>query len=56
MQYGEPVFQGKSNSSSEVVSFPWINIYRYNVKIMNTLHGFSAKPAQYKKKLAASFK
>ena len=45
MQYGDPVFQGKSNSSLEVVTFPWINVSGYNFNIMNTLHEFGAKPA-----------
>ena len=56
MQYGEPVPQGKSNSSLEVVTFPWINVSGYNFNIMNTLHEFAAKPAQCWKKLAVSFK
>ena len=51
MQYGELVPQGKSNSSSEFVNFPWIHF-----NIMNTLHEFAAKPAQCWKKLAVSFK
>ena len=37
MQYGEPFPQGKSNSSFEVVTFPWINDSGYNFNIMNTL-------------------
>ena len=41
MQYVKPVPQGKSNSSLEVVTFPWIHF-----NIMNTLHEFAAKPAQ----------
>ena len=45
MQYGEPVPQGKSNSSLEVVTFPWINVSGYNFNIMNTLHESAAKPA-----------
>ena len=44
MQYGEPVPQGKSNVSLEVVTFPWINVSDYNFNMMNTLHGFAAKP------------
>ena len=51
MQYGEPVPQGKSNSSLEVVTFPWINVSGCNFKIMNTLHEFAAKPAQCLKNL-----
>ena len=39
MQFGEPVHQGKSNSSLEVVTFPWISIFN----IMNTLQEFAAK-------------
>ena len=50
MQYGEPVPQGKSNSSLEVVSFPWINVSGYNFNIMNTLHELAAKPVQCWKK------
>ena len=41
MQYGEPVPQGKSNSSLEVVTFPWIHF-----NVMNTLHEFATKLAQ----------
>ena len=56
MQYGEPVPQGKSKSSSQVVIFPWINISDYSFNIMNTLHEFAFNPAQCWKKLAVSFK
>ena len=45
MQYGKPVPQGKSYSSLEVVTIPWINVSSYDFIIMNTLHEFSAKPA-----------
>ena len=38
MQYGELFLRGKSNSSFEVVTFPWINVSGYNFNIMNTLH------------------
>ena len=55
MQYGEPVPQGKFNSSLEVVTFPWINGSGYNFN-MNLLHELLAKPAQCWKKLAVSFK
>ena len=55
MQYGVQVPQGKSNSSLEVVTFPWINVSGYNFNMMNTLHEFAAKPAQCGKKLAVSF-
>ena len=51
MQYGEPVPQGKSNSSLEGVTFPWVNF-----NTINTLHEFAAKPAQCWKKIAVSFK
>ena len=34
MQYGEPVPQGKSNSSLEVVTFLWI-VSGYNFNIHN---------------------
>ena len=46
MQYGEAIPQGKSNSSLEVVTFPWINVSGHNCNIMNTLHKFVAKLAQ----------
>ena len=43
MQYGELVPQGKSNSSLEVLTFPWPWIVSgYNFNIMNTLHEFAA--------------
>ena len=44
MQYGEPVPQGKPDSSLKVVTFPWINVFDYNFDIMNTLHEFAARP------------
>ena len=56
MQFGEPVPQGKSNSSLEVVSFPGINVSGFNFNIINTLHEFAANPAQCWKKLPVSFK
>ena len=56
MQYGEPVPQGKSNSSLEVEIFPWINVSGYNFNIMNKLHESAVKPAQCWKNLAVSFK
>ena len=56
MQYGEPDPQGKSNSSLEVVTIPWINIPGYNFNMMNTLYEFVAKTGQCWKKLAVSFK
>ena len=56
MQYGEPVPQGKSNISLEVVTFPWINVSGCNFNIMNTLHEFAAKPAQCWKKFVVSLK
>ena len=46
MQYGEPVPQGKCNSSLEVVTFPLINVSGHNCNIMNTLHKCVAKLAQ----------
>ena len=46
MQYGEPVPQGKCNSSLEVVTFPLINVSGHNCNIMNTLHKFVAKLTQ----------
>ena len=50
MQYGEPVPQGKPNSSLEVVTFPLINVsgYKFNITvcIMNALREFAPKPAQ----------
>ena len=49
MQYGEPDPQRKSNSSLDVVTFPWINM-------MNALYEFAAKIGQCWKKLAVSFK
>ena len=51
MQYSEPVPPGNSNSSLEIVTFPWIIVSGYNFKIMNTLHEFAAKPAQCSKNL-----
>ena len=51
MQYSKPVPQGKSNSSLEIVTFPWIIVSGYNFKIMNTLHEFAANPAQCSKNL-----
>ena len=38
MEYGEPVPQGKSNSSLEVVTFPQLNVSEYNFNITTTLH------------------
>ena len=55
VQNGEPV-PASGNSSLEVVTFPWINVYGYNFNIMNTLHEFAAKPAQCWKKRGLSFK
>ena len=37
MQYGEPVPQGKSNSSTEVATFLWINVSGYNFNIITLI-------------------
>ena len=55
MQYGEPVHQGNSNSSLEVLTFPEINVSGHNFNIMNTLHEFAAKPAQCWKQTCSIF-
>ena len=53
---GEPDPHGKSNSSLEVVTFPWINVSGCDFNIMNILHEFAAKTGKCWKKLAVSFK
>ena len=44
MQYGEPVSQGKTNSSFKGVTSPWINVSDHNFDIMTTLYEFAVNP------------
>ena len=49
MQYGEPVPQGKPNSSLEVVNFSWINVSGYDFNM--NIYYMNLQPVQFRKKL-----
>ena len=42
MQYGNPVPQGKPDSSLESVIYPWFSVSGYYFDVINTLQEFAA--------------